>query len=69
VQGHYRVWAAEQGTRILAGDPKLAEWKVRMRMQDHPMFGSYKEAQAQARRNVLLIQGVIEGLRAQMPSD
>ena len=64
VEAHYRAWAAEVGCQLLAKDGKLAEWKVRQSMHDHPSYRHYKEAIAMSRRNVTMVQGIVEGLRA-----
>ena len=63
VQTHYRQWYGKFAADALKRDPKLAEWKIKVKSQNDPSFWGYKEALAQAHRNVTLIQGMIEGLK------
>jgi hypothetical protein len=66
VQTHYRRWYGKFATEALKKDSKLAEWKIKAKSQNDPSFWSYKEAMGQAHRNVTMIHGVIEGLRAKL---
>lgn len=66
VQTHYRQWYGKFAADALKRDPKLAEWKIKVKSQNDPSFWGYKEALAQAHRNVTLIQGMIEGLKARL---
>jgi hypothetical protein len=67
VQIHYRRWFGQFATNILKKDPKISEWKIKAKSQAEPDFWSYKEAMAQAHRNVTMVNGVIEGLKAKLP--
>lgn len=66
VQTHYRRWYGKFASDALKKDPKLAEWKIKAKSQDDPSFWSYKEAMAQTHRNVTMINGMIEGLKARL---
>lgn len=59
----YRAWRATFARRILDGDPKLAEWKVKAAIEASPKFNAFKHALATATRNVVLSRGQFESYR------
>lgn len=58
VDAHYRRWRAIKTEEILAADPKLAEWKLKARIESDPKFIEYKKAVGKAKENVTLARGV-----------
>ncbi len=49
----YRQWRAEFSLKILSSDSKLAEWKIKARVESDKTFLKLKAALAKAERNVL----------------
>lgn len=60
---YYRAWRAQQGEKLLAADPKLAEWKVRQMIEADPTFSTIKEQLALARRNSIALRGHFEAFK------
>ncbi len=58
----YRHWRATISEAILETDPKLAEWKVKSRIEAHSDFMKYKKAIALAEHNVILAKATFETL-------
>lgn len=59
LDAHYRAWRAKEGLTILEKDPKLAEWKVKLRVDSRPGFMKHKNAKALAIRNVVQLETII----------
>jgi len=59
---HYRAWRARTTGEILKADPKLAEWKVKSKIEAHPNFLKYKHATAIAEGNVIQCKATFESL-------
>lgn len=64
VDSHYRHWRAQMGQRVMAADPKMAEWKVKQEIEADPAFIKFKEAHAKALGNVTRVRGVFEAFKA-----
>ena len=62
VDNSYRSFRADCGVAMLAKDAKLAEWKVKQIIEDHPTFGQMKEGLALATRNLMLADAVLTAL-------
>ena len=60
----YRTWRAEYGKQTLDADPKLAEWKIKQKIESSPNFMSHKEAIATAQRNTVILKTRFESFRA-----
>lgn len=60
---HYRAWRATQGEGLLQRDEKLAEWKVRQKIEASPKFTAIKDRLAKAARNVTVLKGHFESLK------
>lgn len=56
----YREWRAKATNKILEADPKLAEWKVKAKIEAHKDFRSLKTTLAKAAENVLVARGMFE---------
>jgi hypothetical protein len=63
-EAHYRRWRAGMTNGILDSDPKLAEWKLRARIEADPKFIEFKDALAQAEENVVLAKNQVEAFKA-----
>jgi hypothetical protein len=59
---HYRAWRAEYGEKLLNSDPKLAEWKVKQKVEASPKFLAIKERLAKAKRNVTILRAHFDAL-------
>ena len=59
----YRNWRARMGKKITASDPKMAEWKVRQRIEANPKFLEIKEKLGQAIYNATLCKTMCEAFR------
>ena len=53
----YRAFRASMVGSILAGDPKLAEWKVRAQIESHPDFLVHKDKAASLDGSLATLQG------------
>jgi hypothetical protein len=60
---YYRAWRAKEGEKILASDPKMAEWKVRQEIEASSQFTVIKEQLAIARRNSVALRGHFEAFK------
>ncbi|MGW8177327.1 MAG: hypothetical protein ACWGQW_00800 [bacterium] len=60
VDAHYRHWRAKTVEAILAEDPKLAEWKVKAKVEAGADFLKMKAALAISERNVTLAKAVFD---------
>lgn len=61
-EAYYRQWRARMTEKILEGDPKLAEWKVRARVEADGTFLKLKHALALAEGNVIMAKATFESL-------
>lgn len=59
----YRQWRADQTNMCLDADPKLAEWKVRAKVEEMDTFVKLKSAIAQAENNVISAKQVCEAFK------
>jgi len=59
-EAHYRYWRAKASEEVLASEPKLAEWKVKLKVEADPRFVTYKQALALADRNVVLAKSAFD---------
>lgn len=66
VDAEYRDWRARQVNEALAKDPKLAEWKVKARVEAMEKFMLFKTGIAKAALNVVSLQTIGDGLRAKL---
>lgn len=57
---YYRQWRAQLTEQILDKDPKLAEWKVKAKIEAHPQFMALKKALAQAESNVINLRSYFD---------
>ena len=55
---NYRLWRAGFGEAILSRDPKMAEWKVKQKIEASPKFRTYKEGIAKAARNSTVLRAI-----------
>jgi hypothetical protein len=60
VTAQYRRWRAQKAEAVLAVDKKLAEWKVKNKIEADPQFLAMKAAQAKAERHVILARAVFD---------
>jgi hypothetical protein len=60
VEAEYRVWRAQATANVLETDPKLAEWKVKAKVDLDPMYSRYKEATAVATKNEAAVRGMLD---------
>lgn len=51
VDMHYRKWRADLTQKIMEAEPKLAEWKVKSKIEANPDFAKMKMAIAQTIKN------------------
>jgi len=58
----YRHWRARQTETILQADPKLAEWKVKAKVESLPQFLQHKEDIASAEEETHGLWGVYEAV-------
>ena len=63
VEAAYRTWRAQFAERVLAEDPKLAEWKVKQKIESDPRFIKFKTAQAVAKRNATVTKSTFESYK------
>jgi hypothetical protein len=63
VDSYYRQWRARHGMEIVDADPKLAEWKVRQRLEASDEFEKIKKGISLAAQNVTTSKGIYEALR------
>jgi hypothetical protein len=63
LEAMYRQWRAKESLRVLERDPKLAEWKVKLKVEASPDFMRHKEAKALAIRNVSQLENIVESFR------
>jgi len=61
-EAHYRHWRAKVGEKVLVVDPKLAEWKVKQKVESDSSFLKYKTALALAEHNVTLAKSAFDAL-------
>lgn len=59
----YRNWRAQMTEDQLQDDPKLAEWKIKAKIESHADFLAYKEKIARAARNVTILENVIDAYK------
>lgn len=59
----YRQWRADQTNMVLAADPKMAEWKVKAKIEETDTFVNLKAAIAQAANNVTLAKNICEAFK------
>lgn len=59
----YRSWRAVEARKILADDPKIAEWKAKASIEASKAFRQFKEAIATAARNVVLARTQFDSYR------
>jgi len=59
VDAWYRKFRADVTNECLAGDPKMAEWKVKARIEGTKGFLEWKEAIALAERNMRLCEAMV----------
>lgn len=60
VESKYRAWKAVMTNDILVKDPKLAEWKVRARLESEPTFIQTKEVLA----NLAMVREALSGWKS-----
>lgn len=58
-RAEYRHWRATIGQEILAGDPKLAEWKVSQQIEADERFVELKSKEAFLRERAETVRGLI----------
>jgi hypothetical protein len=63
-KAYYRNWKAKVGEKLVNSDNKLAEWKIRQKLEALDEFKVVKEGLALASRNVLLAKTVFESFKA-----
>lgn len=61
-EAEYRAWRAKQIEAFLEADAKLAEWKVRAKVEALPQFAAHKEAIAKAEKFVHDLWAVYDAL-------
>jgi hypothetical protein len=66
VDAEYRSFRAAETERILAADPKLAEWKVKARIESTERFGKFKTGIAVAEKNLAALRGAVQALDAKL---
>lgn len=64
----YRDWRAKLSDAILADNPKLAEWKVRAKLESLPAFLAYKEAAAALAGVRVALLGFADAIKAGVPA-
>jgi CRISPR/Cas system CMR-associated protein Cmr5 small subunit len=55
---NYRLWKAQIGETILSKESKMAEWKVKQKIEASGKFGTYKEKIAKAVRNTVVLRAI-----------
>jgi len=60
VTAQYRAWRAKQIEAVLESEPKLAEWKVKAKLEALPQFMQHKEAIARTEKVVRDLWAVYE---------
>lgn len=63
VDAYYRQWRAGKGMEIAEAEPKLAEWKVKQRIEESEMFYKLKQGIAAATRNATIAKTTYESLK------
>lgn len=63
-KAYYRNWKADVGDKISSENEKLAEWKVRQKIEALPEFRAIKEKLAEAARNVTSAKTMCEAFKA-----
>ena len=63
VDGYYRQWRANKGIEIAEAEPKLAEWKVKQRIEADETFYKLKQGIALATRNATIAKTTYESLK------
>jgi len=63
VDTFYRNWRAKQGEIALNAEPKMAEWKVKQRIESSDRFLKVKETLASAIYNATMTKSVFESFR------
>lgn len=61
VDAWYRKFRANITNECLANDPKMAEWKIKARIEASDGFIQHKEAIGLAEKNVKLCEGMVKG--------
>jgi hypothetical protein len=56
----YRNWRATTTNALLDADPKLAEWKIKAKIEADSMFLTLKNKIAKAERNVIILEKVVD---------
>lgn len=57
----YRNWRAQCVESYLEDDPRLAEWKIKAKIESDSSFMKYKGDIARCNRNVAALQKIVEG--------
>ena len=52
IDAEYRMFRAQRTNDILKVEPKLAEWKLKARIESSPEFAAFKEGVAIVKRNI-----------------
>jgi len=63
-KAYYRNWKAKAGEKLVNNDNKLAEWKIRQKLEALDEFKVIKEGLSSASSNVLLAKIVYESFKA-----
>lgn len=63
VDASYRRWRAQTGRKIIEREPKIAEWKVKQKIEAHSMFMKMKQAISIAASNAIIAKGIFESFR------
>jgi hypothetical protein len=63
LESTYRQWRAKQSLMFLERDPKLAEWKVKLKVEAHSDFMRHKNAKALAVRNISQLENVVDAFK------
>jgi len=62
VDAAYRAWRAEFAAKVMKREPKIAEWKVKSRVEAAPTFRKMKEGIALATRNATVLRALHRSL-------
>jgi hypothetical protein len=63
-KAYYRNWKAKIGEKLTNVDNKLAEWKIRQKLEALDEFHTIKQGLSMAAKNVLLARTVFESFKA-----
>jgi hypothetical protein len=63
-KAYYRNWKAKIGEKLTNADNKLAEWKIRQKLEALDEFHTIKQGLSMAAKNVLLARTVFESFKA-----